>query len=63
LGAPASTDPVYAAIDPADVAVTNADDDGCGINVTPVAGLVTSEGVGAPTSFAVVLTASRRRTS
>jgi hypothetical protein len=28
LGMPASADPIYAAIDPADVAVTNADDDG-----------------------------------
>jgi hypothetical protein len=55
LGVPASSDPIYAAIDPADVAVVNADDDAAGISVTPVAGLVTSEGAGAPTSFDVVL--------
>jgi hypothetical protein len=36
VGAAASSDPIYAAIDPADVAVTNADDDAAGITVTPV---------------------------
>src|SRR6185369_11359435 len=43
LGAPASADPLYAAIDPADVAVTNVDNDGAGITVTPTAGLATTE--------------------
>jgi hypothetical protein len=37
-GCAASSDPIYAAIDPADVAVTNADNDAAGITVTPVAG-------------------------
>src|SRR6185436_15699938 len=46
LGAPASSDPIYAAIDPADVSVTNADDDAAGITVTPVAGLGTTEAGG-----------------
>src|SRR6185369_13824774 len=31
LGAPTSADPIYAAIDPADVALVNADNDGAGI--------------------------------
>src|SRR4030095_12074188 len=43
LGAPASADPIYASIDPADVELVNADDDAAGITVTPVAGLGTSE--------------------
>ena len=38
----ASSDPIYAAIDPADVAVVNRDDDTAGITVNPVAGLVTT---------------------
>jgi hypothetical protein len=46
----ASDDGMYATIDPADVAVTNTDDDAAGIAVTPVAGLVTSEHVRRPTS-------------
>jgi hypothetical protein len=46
VGAAASSDPIYAAIDPADVAVTNADDDAAGITVTPVAGLGTTEAGG-----------------
>jgi hypothetical protein len=54
-GAAASSDPIYAAIDPADVAVTNADDDAAGITVTPVAGLGTTE-AGGTASFTVVLT-------
>ncbi|HXJ63538.1 MAG TPA: calcium-binding protein, partial [Actinomycetota bacterium] len=49
-----STDPLYAGIDPADVAVTNADNDAAGIDVTPVAGLVTTE-AGGTASFTVVL--------
>jgi hypothetical protein len=55
VGAPTSSDPIYAAIDPADVAVTNADDDAAGITVTPVAGLGTTE-AGGTASFTVVLT-------
>src|SRR6185503_3946719 len=55
LGAPTSADIVYAAIDPADVAVTNTDDDAAGISVTPVGGLVTSEAGGTPPAFDVVL--------
>src|SRR5580765_3357512 len=55
VGAPASADPIYAAIDPADVAVTNADNDEAGITVTPVAGLGTTE-AGGTASFTVVLT-------
>src|SRR6185436_6153749 len=54
LGAPASADPLYAAIDPADVAVVNTDDDAAGIDVTPVAGLGTTE-AGGTASFTVVL--------
>src|SRR6185436_3105784 len=53
-GAAVSTDPVYAGMDAADVAVTNADDDVAGIVVTPVAGLVTDES-GLAASFTVVL--------
>src|SRR5204863_9377439 len=49
-----STDPVYAAIDPADVAVTNTDNDAAGISVSPTSGLVTTEAGGTAT-FTVVL--------
>jgi hypothetical protein len=54
LGAAASTDTDYAGVDPSDVAATNADDDGAGITVTPLSGLVTSE-AGGTASFTVVL--------
>src|SRR6185369_12228965 len=54
LGTAASADANYAGVDPADVAATNADDDGAGITVTPVAGLVTTE-AGGTASFGVVL--------
>jgi hypothetical protein len=54
-GAAASDDANYAAIDPADVEVVNADDDAAGIDVTPVAGLGTTE-AGGTASFSVVLT-------
>jgi hypothetical protein len=54
LGAPTTADPIYAAIDPADVSATNADNDGAGITVTPVAGLGTTE-AGGTASFTVVL--------
>ena len=55
LGAAASSDPVYSGMNPADVAVSNTDNEIGGITVTPVAGLVTSEAGGAAT-FTVVLT-------
>jgi len=50
-----STDTIYAAIDPPDVAATNNDDDVVGITVTPTSGLVTTEAGGTAT-FSVVLT-------
>ncbi len=50
-----STDPVYAAIDPPDVSVTNTDDDTAGVTVNPTSGLVTTEDSGTAT-FTVVLT-------
>jgi len=54
LGTPTSTDAAYAAIDPADVAVTNADNDTAGITVNPTEGLTTSE-EGGTAEFTVVL--------
>src|SRR5206468_848310 len=50
----ASADPAYAGMDAADVSVLNTDDDTAGIQVTPTAGLVTTEAGGAA-DFAVVL--------
>ncbi|MFL5327544.1 MAG: DUF4347 domain-containing protein [Gemmataceae bacterium] len=50
-----SVDPKYSGIDPADVSATNKDNDVVGITVSPVAGLVTTEGGGTAT-FTVVLT-------
>jgi hypothetical protein len=55
LAAAASGDAKYSGQDPADVAVTNTDNDVAGITVTPVAGLVTTE-AGGTASFTVVLT-------
>jgi hypothetical protein len=49
-----SSDAGYAGVDPADVALSNADDDGAGILVTPTAGLSTTEAGGSAT-FTVVL--------
>jgi hypothetical protein len=54
LGAASSGDPDYAGVDPADVAVTNNDDDGAGVTVTPLAGLVTTE-AGGRAGFTVAL--------
>src|SRR5207249_2789174 len=54
LGVAASSDPIYAGMDPADVALTNTDNDVAGITVTPTAGLLTSEAGGTAT-FSVVL--------
>jgi hypothetical protein len=45
-GQVASDDPIYAAIDPADVRITNADDDEAGITVSGVGILFTTEAGG-----------------
>ena len=52
-----SGDAIYAAINPADVAVTNTDNDAAGITVTPITGLTTTEARGTAT-FTVVLTSA-----
>ena len=52
-----SGDAIYAAINPADVAVTNTDNDAAGITVTPTTGLTTTEASGTAT-FTVVLTSA-----
>ncbi|WP_413162069.1 DUF4347 domain-containing protein [Capilliphycus salinus ALCB114379] len=49
-----SNDPVYNGINPADVSVTNADNETPGITVTPVNGLVTNEAEGSD-SFEIFL--------
>src|SRR6185503_6869296 len=54
VAAAASADPDYAGLDPADVALVNADNDAAGVTVTPVAGLTTTEAGGSAT-FTVVL--------
>ena len=54
LAAAVSTDPNYSGEDPDDVSVTNTDDDGPGITVTPTSGLTTTEAGGTAT-FTVVL--------
>lgn len=56
LAATSSADHHYAGIDVADVAVTNADNDDSTVDVSPTAGLVTTEN-GGQASFDVVLTA------
>lgn len=50
-----STDANYAAIDPANVSVSNADNDAAAIVVAPTAGLVTTE-AGGQATFTIVLT-------
>jgi hypothetical protein len=60
LGAAVSSDPVYAGMDAADVALSNSDDDASGITVTPIAGLGTTE-AGGPASSRSCSTASRPR--
>src|SRR5439155_1469290 len=55
LGGATSTDLNYEGADPADVAVTNTDNDAAGITVAPTTGLVTTEAGGTAT-FTVVLT-------
>ena len=55
ITAPAvSADPAYDGLNPADVSVTNMDNDVAGITVTPTTGLVTTEAGGSDT-FTVVL--------
>jgi hypothetical protein len=49
-----SSDPLYAGINPPDVAVSNTDNDTAGITVNPTSGLVTTE-AGGTASFTVVL--------
>ena len=49
-----TSDPVYSGMDPADVAVTNTDNDAAGITVSPTAGLTTTE-AGGQATFTVVL--------
>src|SRR5262249_45194493 len=49
FGAAASADPVYNGMDPADVAASNADNDVAAINVSPIAGLGTTEAGGTAT--------------
>jgi hypothetical protein len=53
-GAAVSTDPNYQNFDPADVSVTNSDDDAVGIDVYPISGLTTNES-GSKATFSVVL--------
>ena len=53
--APTSADMTYSAINPADVTVTNTDNDAAGVVVTPTSGLVTYEGSGATADFSIVL--------
>src|SRR5262249_46026794 len=55
LGAAASADPLYQGMDPADVALSNTDNDTAGITVTPTSGLGTSE-AGGQASFTGALT-------
>lgn len=52
---PATADMVYAAIDPADVSVTNTDNDMASVIVTPTSGLTTYEGSALTDSFTIVL--------
>ena len=44
-----SGDPAFAALNPADVALTNLDDDGVGVTITPTQGLTTTEAGGTGT--------------
>lgn len=52
--AAASADQGYSGLDPADVSVTNTDDDIVGVTVTPTSGLITSE-AGNTATFTIVL--------
>ena len=54
IGAATSSDANYDALDPADVEVTNTDDDSAGVTVMPIDGLVTGED-GTSDTFTVVL--------
>ena len=51
MGPALSTDPKYGGLDPADVPLTNNDNDTAGITVTPTAGLVTTEAGAHTTAF------------
>lgn len=55
IGSSNSADPNYDDINPANIVVTNVDDDSVGVTVTPTSGLITNES-GATDSFSVVLT-------
>jgi len=46
LGAASSADPIYNGLDPADISVTNIDNDTAGFTVTPTSGLTTTEAGG-----------------
>ncbi|MFN7982972.1 MAG: Calx-beta domain-containing protein, partial [Vicinamibacterales bacterium] len=50
-----SSDVHYNGLDPADVSVTNTDNDAAGFTVTPTSGLTTTE-AGGPATFTIVLT-------
>lgn len=54
VGVATSSDPGYNGLDPADVEVTNTDNDSAGVTVMPIDGLVTTEAGGTDT-FTVVL--------
>jgi len=54
VGAGTSTDAAYDGFDPADVEVTNTDDDSAGVTVTPTTGLLTSEDL-TDAEFTIVL--------
>ncbi len=57
-----SADAIYAAINAADVAVTNTDNDAAAITVTPTTGLTTTEAGGTATFTVVLTSAADRRT-
>ena len=55
VGPATSGDPGYAGVDPADVTVTNTDDDALGATIVPTMGTVTESGAGNTFTFTVVL--------
>jgi hypothetical protein len=54
LGAATSADADYAGLNPADVALINADDEGSGFVIAPLSGLITTE-AGGPATFTIRL--------
>ena len=56
-----SADTRYAGLDPSDVTLTNLDDDGGGVLITPTSGLTTTE-AGGTAQFSVVLTSQPKST-